>query len=32
MGQEGDPKVVSVAAEAAYHNRGIEGFYHPKNA
>ncbi len=30
MGQEGDPKVVSVAAEAAYQNRGIQGFYHPK--
>ncbi len=32
MGQEGDPKTVSVAAEAAYNNRGIEGFYHPKGA
>ncbi len=30
MGQEGDPAVVSVAAEAAYQNRGIQGFYHPK--
>jgi len=30
MGQEGDPKVVSVAAEAAYNNRGIQGFYHPR--
>ncbi len=30
MGQEGDPKVVTVADEAAYNNRGIQGFYHPK--
>jgi peptidoglycan hydrolase-like protein with peptidoglycan-binding domain len=30
MGQEGDPAIVSVAAEAAYHNRGIQGFYHLK--
>jgi len=30
MGQEGDPAVVTVAAEAAYHDRGIEGFYHAK--
>jgi cell wall-associated NlpC family hydrolase len=30
MGQEGDPKVVSVAAEAAYNNRGIQGFYAPR--
>ena len=32
MGQEGDPAIVSVAAEAAYHNRGIQGFYHLKSA
>ncbi|HEY4219685.1 MAG TPA: NlpC/P60 family protein, partial [Myxococcota bacterium] len=32
MGQEGDPKVVTVAEEAAYKNRGIQGFYHPKGA
>lgn len=30
MGQEGDPAIVSVAAEAAYNNRGIQGFYHLK--
>ena len=32
MGEEGEPAVVTVAAEAAYHNRGIQGFYHPKGA
>lgn len=32
MGQEGEPAVVTVAAEAAYHNRGIQGFYHPRHA
>ena len=32
MGQEGDPAVVTVAAEAAYDNRGIQGFYHLKGA
>jgi cell wall-associated NlpC family hydrolase len=32
MGQQGDPKEVTVAEEAAYKNRGIQGFYHPKGA
>jgi peptidoglycan hydrolase-like protein with peptidoglycan-binding domain len=32
MGQEGDPAIVSVAAEAAYNHRGIQGFYHLKGA
>ena len=32
MGEEGEPAVVTVAAEAAYHNRGIQGFYHPKGS
>lgn len=32
MGGQGDPKVFTVAAEAAYENRGIQGFYHLKGA
>lgn len=30
MGSNGDPIVISVAAEATYHNRGVQGFYHMK--
>jgi len=32
MGGEGEPAVVTVAAEAAYKNRGIQGFYHLRGA
>lgn len=32
MGDQGEPKIESVATEAAYNNRGIIGYYHLKGA
>jgi cell wall-associated NlpC family hydrolase len=32
MGEEGEPKVVTIAEEAAYENRGIQGCYAPKGS